>query len=88
MKSWNYAALLRTLNSTAQIVAVGMALSLAVLDAQSASARTAAEEQQACMGDVMKFCSAAIPDTGRIVSCLKRERSKISPACRAVISSR
>jgi len=43
-------------------------------------------EQQACTPDVFRLCSAAIPDEKRIVACLKRNKAKLSPACRKVIS--
>jgi hypothetical protein len=44
------------------------------------------EEQDACTPDVFRLCSAAIPDEPRIVACLNRNLSKLSPACRSVMS--
>jgi hypothetical protein len=44
------------------------------------------EEQKACTRDVQKFCRPVI-DQGDLVilSCLKQNRPKISPACDAVL---
>ncbi len=44
------------------------------------------DEQEACTPDVYKFCSSDIPDEKRIVSCLKSNIKKLSPACRKVFS--
>ncbi len=43
------------------------------------------DEQAACKPDVYRLCKDFIPITERIVSCLKENKSKLSPACRKVI---
>jgi hypothetical protein len=43
------------------------------------------EQQQACSGDAFRLCSADIPDVERITMCMVRNRSQLSPACRAFI---
>lgn len=49
------------------------------------SVRAAEEEQAAlCRDDVMRLCMTAIPDRGRIVSCMRVQRASLSPGCRAV----
>ena len=45
------------------------------------------EEQTACKPDVYRLCSEFIPVADRIVTCLKQNRSKLSPACRKVFST-
>ena len=47
---------------------------------------TAQQQQAACQDDAMRLCSAAIPDEGRIHSCLYQYRASISPACRAIVA--
>ncbi|WP_024518958.1 hypothetical protein [Bradyrhizobium sp. Tv2a-2] len=42
-----------------------------------------AEQQQACMPDAFRLCSSEIPDIDRIKSCMVRNRSQLSPQCRA-----
>ena len=62
-------------------------LAVTLLWAASASAqeyRGTADQQSACMSDVFRLCSSEIPDVGRIVACLKRERPQLSEGCRAV----
>ncbi|HEV2543442.1 MAG TPA: hypothetical protein VGU70_11865 [Methylobacterium sp.] len=50
----------------------------------TASVRAGEEEQAAlCRDDVMRLCLTSIPDRGRIVSCMKAQRTSLSPGCRA-----
>ena len=49
-----------------------------------ASAATRDEQTKACRGDALKFCSAEIPDEGKITACMKQNLSKLSPECRAM----
>jgi hypothetical protein len=60
---------------------------VALLGASGASAqeyRGTSDQQSACMSDVFRLCSGEIPDVGRIVACLKRERPHLSDGCRSV----
>jgi hypothetical protein len=41
------------------------------------------EQQQACSGDAFRLCSADIPDVDRITVCMIRNKSQLSPGCRA-----
>jgi len=62
-------------------------VAVSLLGASSASAqdyRGTSDQQSACMSDVFRLCSGEIPDAGRIVACLKRERPRLSDGCRAV----
>ena len=43
------------------------------------------EAQQMCSGDAMRLCSAEVPDIPRITACMVRNKSQVSPACRAVM---
>jgi len=45
------------------------------------------EERRACFSDVRRHCREAMPDTFRILSCLKDHRDKISKPCLAVLES-
>jgi len=45
-----------------------------------------AEERAACTPDVFRLCSSEIPNVDRIVACMKREKPRLSAACRAVFS--
>ena len=46
-----------------------------------------AEQRAACTPDVFRLCSAQIPNVDNIVACLKRERPRLSPDCRAVFDA-
>jgi hypothetical protein len=45
-------------------------------------------QQQACMSDVFRLCSADIPNVSAIVACLRRERRQLSSGCRVVFGGR
>jgi hypothetical protein len=45
-------------------------------------------QQQACMSDVFRLCSAHIPNVSEIVACLRHERPHLSSGCRAVFGPR
>ena len=47
-----------------------------------------AEERAACKPDVFRLCASEIPNVGRIIACMKRERSNLSPACSAAVEAR
>jgi hypothetical protein len=41
------------------------------------------EQEQACTGDAFRLCSAEIPDVDRVTLCMARNKSQLSPGCRA-----
>ena len=45
------------------------------------------EEEAACKPDVTKYCQDAVPDTFRVLGCLKQQRRRISKPCLAVLES-
>jgi hypothetical protein len=48
---------------------------------------TAAETaREACTHDAFRLCSEAIPDVARTKVCLAKNRSSLSPLCRAAFS--
>jgi hypothetical protein len=61
-----------------------LALAL-VLVAPAAFAQGTPEQRAACTPDVLRLCSADIPDVGRITVCLKRERARVGSACRQAL---
>lgn len=57
---------------------------LALMAAGTTSVGAGEEEQTAlCRDDVMRLCMSAVPDRGRIVSCMKAQRASLSPGCRS-----
>jgi hypothetical protein len=43
------------------------------------------QEQAACAADAHRYCRDDIPDTLRVLGCLKTERSRISKPCQQVL---
>jgi hypothetical protein len=41
------------------------------------------EQQQACSGDAFRLCGSEIPDVERVTVCMIKNRSQLSPGCRA-----
>lgn len=46
-----------------------------------------AEQRSACMGDYEKYCKGVAPGGGRIIACLAKESSKLTPACKTVLEA-
>ncbi|MDA9436003.1 hypothetical protein [Bradyrhizobium sp. CCBAU 51627] len=46
------------------------------------------EQRRACTPDVYRFCAGEIPNVRAITACLRRNRSGLSEACRAVFDQR
>jgi hypothetical protein len=43
------------------------------------------EAQQMCSDDAMRLCASEVPDIPRITACMVKNKSHISPGCRAVM---
>ncbi len=41
------------------------------------------EQEQACTSDAFRLCSSEIPNVDRVTACMVRNKSQLSPACRA-----
>jgi hypothetical protein len=50
-----------------------------------ASAQGTPEQQQACTPDVMRLCSAFVPDIPKITVCMRHNWKSVSPACRTAL---
>jgi hypothetical protein len=64
----------------------GAALALTLLAFPAAAQRSddmKDQGQHPCAGDAQRLCSAAIPDKGKVASCLSKNKSQLSSACRA-----
>jgi hypothetical protein len=62
---------------------VGVMLAMALLIGPAASQNYTPEQQQACTGDAFRLCNAEIPDVDRVTVCMIRNKSQLSPGCRA-----
>src|SRR5215471_8807822 len=62
------------------------ALVLGVFGNVSAVSAETQGDREACTPDVHKICGEFIPNRDEIVKCLVKNKSKLSPACRVVMS--
>lgn len=58
------------------------------IPATPAAAQGTPEQRAACEQDAYRLCNEFIPDENRTASCLRRNRLRLSPACRAVFSGK
>lgn len=61
-----------------------VAAALTLISAGAAIAQSS-EEQQACMSDAFRVCSATIPDKTRTIACMVQNKSQLSAACQMVM---
>src|SRR3954467_15344019 len=52
----------------------------------TAAVAQSSEDQQACMNDAFRVCSATIPDRARTTACMIQNKSQLSPACQQVMA--
>lgn len=64
-----------------------MLLAVAAMPASAQSGPTEIQQQQACMGDAMRLCSAYIPDRAKITGCMASQHDQLSAQCRAVFDA-
>jgi hypothetical protein len=74
----------RTLGASATHALAMAALLLAGSSALAQDYRGTEQQRVACTPDVFRLCSWEIPNVDRIVACLRREKSQLSPGCRQV----
>src|SRR6266540_2083437 len=62
-----------------------VALLFLIASPASVIAQGTPEEQRACTPDVLRLCSAFIPDADQITACLRQRNAELSDACRQII---
>ena len=74
----------RLVMSFAVTIACGIAIQT---PASSEEYHGTMEQQLACTPDVWRLCFDQIPDSNRIVACLRQKTPQLSGGCRAVFES-
>ena len=65
--------------------AIALAVSATALLASEGHATEAtAEQRAACTPDAFRLCASEIPNVPAITACMRKNRSNLSPACKAV----
>jgi hypothetical protein len=62
-----------------------LAVAFTVATMSTSAIAQSQEDQQACMNDAFRVCSATIPDRARTTACMVQNKSKLSPACQMVM---
>jgi hypothetical protein len=65
-------------------ITLALAFTLATLS--TAAVAQSSQEQQACMNDAFRVCSATIPDRNRTTACMVQHKSELSAACQVVMA--
>jgi hypothetical protein len=63
-----------------------LALALTLATLSTAAVAQSAQEQQACMNDAFRVCSATIPDRTRTIACMVQHKAELSAACQDVMA--
>ena len=73
--------------SSYRIGTIATLIAIAATAALSTSPALAfsSEAQQMCSDDAMRLCASEVPDIPRITACMVRNKSHVSPGCRAVM---
>ena len=64
-------------------IALAAALTAGLLS--TAAIAQTSEEQQLCMDDAFRVCSATIPDRNRTIACMVTNKSRLSVGCQGVM---
>jgi predicted component of type VI protein secretion system len=64
---------------------ITLAVALTVATLSTGALAQSNEEQQACMNDAFRVCSATIPDRNRTIACMVANKPQLSPACQMVM---
>ena len=66
-------------------LALGFVALVSIVSTTSSFAFSA-EAQQQCTGDAFRLCSSEIPNIEKITICMRKNKSNLSPGCRAVMN--
>ena len=64
---------------------ISLAVALTVATFSTGAFAQSAEEQQICMNDAFRVCSATIPDRNRTIACMVQNKPQLSAACQVVM---
>jgi hypothetical protein len=64
---------------------ITLAVALTVATFSTGAFAQSSDEQQACMNDAFRVCSATIPDRNKTIACMVQNKPKLSAACQVVM---
>lgn len=65
-------------------IACGLAVAFSLTAFASASHAYTSEQRIACTPDAFRLCSSEIPNIDGITACMRKQKSSLSAACKAV----
>lgn len=65
-------------------LAAAVTLSVAMFASSSQAMVATAEQRAACTPDAFRLCSSEIPNVSAITACMRKNKSSLSAACKAV----
>jgi hypothetical protein len=64
---------------------ITLTVALTFASLSTAAIAQSSEDQQACMNDAFRVCSATIPDRARTTACMVQHKAELSSACQMVM---
>ncbi|MGB9367641.1 MAG: hypothetical protein WCE79_16665 [Xanthobacteraceae bacterium] len=64
---------------------ITLAVALTIATFSTGALAQSSEDQQACMNDAFRVCSATIPDRNKTIACMVQNKAKLSAACQVVM---
>lgn len=65
-------------------IACGLAVAVSLTAFASAARAYTSEQRIACTSDAFRLCSSEIPNIDGITTCMRKQKSSLSSACKAV----
>ena len=62
----------------------GLAVAVSLTTFASAAGAYTSEQRIACTPDALRLCSSEIPNIDGITACMRKQKSSLSSACKAV----
>lgn len=76
------------MTATRTIRQIGLMLAFTVsvsVLSTSAGHAFSSEAREMCTGDAFRLCASEIPNIPKITACMRKNKSNLSPGCRAVM---
>jgi hypothetical protein len=74
---------MNTIIKTIRVLSVASAVAISLTSFAAHAVEATAEQRRACTPDAFRLCSAHIPNIEAITTCMRTNKSKLSPDCRA-----
>jgi len=76
-----------TISCTQRQFGFGLMVCMSAVTVSTISYAYTAEQQRLCSSDAFRLCSSEIPNVDRVTACMIRNKSQLSPGCRAQFRS-